>query len=215
MPKVVFLGRVLPTVANVTINNPHEITWIEPGIGLNVQFRAVIKNSAIEVSCDLNRYTRDDFVHIYIRALDIARASIDLVAFANGIGYTTILEKFVDDTGEASDILIGDPRLPALCTAFDLTSERFDAVYNLVLTSPPIFWALNDLIVANTLPHVGVVNCARAIESLKYLIAKPGVSRSRAWEQFRIALRVSESYLRLILENSIENRHGNRVYISG
>ncbi len=60
-----------------------------------------------------------------------------------------------------------------------------------------------------------MVNCARAIEGLKYLVATPGTSRSKAWEEFRNALHLGESYVRLIIENSIDNRHGNRVHISG
>jgi hypothetical protein len=214
MPTVHFLGKVFPEALQMSVDHTPIIKWEEAEIGLTMEFSCHIVKSRIDVECKLNRFTVEDFVPIYMRALDLCRASVDVVAFAKGWGLTVYLDTFVDPNGMESVIVFKDDRLPPLCTALTLT-EGFDKIHNLVLGEPALFMALNDLIVAITLPHVAPVNCARAMERLRHLIASPGSSDKNAWQQMRAALQIDERYLRFITKHSADARHGRPVRIPG
>jgi hypothetical protein len=151
---------------------------------------------------------------VYIRALDLCRASVDVVAFTKGWGLTVLLEAFVDPNGERSSIFFKDDSLAPLCTALTLT-DAFDQVHGMVLQEASLFMALDDLIVAITLPHVSPVNCARAMDRLKHLIALPESKDKHAWQQMRDTLHVSEEYLKFITDHSTGPRHGRPGHTPG
>jgi hypothetical protein len=214
MLTVHFLGSVRPTVLEVSVGHKPVVKWEAPEIGLTMEFTNHIEKSQVDVECKLNRYRPDDLVHVYMRALDLARASVNVVAFALGWGLTVVLDTFVDPNGVKSVIAPKDDSLASLCTAFTPT-KGFDEVHAMLLLEPALFMAFNDLIAAITEPHVSTVNCARAIEGLKHLIASPGSGDKQAWAQMRQALQIDKDYLMLITDNSIESRHGNRVHVAG
>jgi hypothetical protein len=85
----------------------------------------------------------------------------------------------------------------------------------MVLQNPTLFMALNELILAITLPHVSSVNCARAMERLKHLIAPQGATDKEAWRKMRDTLRIDESYLKYITRYSVGPRHGSPVHVPG
>ncbi len=214
MPTIHFLGRVLPEVAKVSLGHKPMLKWESPDIGLIMEFTNHITDSRIDVECRLNRWAPDDFVHVYMRAVDLCRASVNVVAFAMGCGLTAFLDTFVDPNGMHSPMLCGDDRLRPLCTAFTLTTG-FDEVHAMVLQNPTLFMALNDLILAITLPHVSSVNCARAMERLRQLIAPDGGKDKKAWRQMRETLRIDEPYLKYITQHSVGPRHGSPVHVPG
>jgi hypothetical protein len=214
MATVHFLGRVLPKVVKVSLGHKPKLKWESPDIGLTMEFTNHITDSNIDVECTLNRWTPDDFVAVYMRALDLCRASVNVVAFAMGCGLTVFLDTFVDPSGAHSPILCNDDRLRPLCTAFTLTAG-FDEIHAMVLQNPTLFMALNDLILAITLPHVSSVNCARAMERLKHLIAPNSTNDVKAWQQMREALRIGETYLKFITRHSVGPRHGSAVHVPG
>jgi hypothetical protein len=180
-----------------------------------MEFTNHVVNSKIDIECRLNRFAPGDLVHVWMRAFDLARASIDLVAFATGCGLTVVLDTWVDPNGLKSRINPGDPpNLAPLCTAFTLTKD-FDEVHQLVLSDPGFFMALNDLVNAIIYPHVSSVNCARCIEGLRHLIAAPGSTDKQAWEQMRQVLHIDRAYLQLITDTSTKPRHGDRIRVSG
>ena len=88
-------------------------------------------------------------------------------------------------------------------------------IWDLVLSDPPLFQALDDLIVLITLPHHAAVDCARAIEGLRNLVAARGATVSRSWEQMRNALQLDRSFLQPITDTSTAPRHGDRNFIPG
>jgi hypothetical protein len=215
MAIVHFLGRILPdTLIQISIGHKPIVKWESPDIGLTMEFTNHIEKSQIDVECKLNRYTPNDFLPVYMRAMDLCRASVDLVAFTKGYGLTVVLETFVDPTGATSSLLFKDDSLAPLCSALTLSSG-FDEVHTMVLTDVGLFMALNDLVGAITLPHVSTVNCARALEGLRHLIAPPGINNKEAWGQMRQALQVDEAYLKLITDNSTASRHGDRTHVPG
>jgi hypothetical protein len=124
------------------------------------------------------------------------------------------LDTFVNPDGVQSPIAPKDDRLAPLCTALALDSE-FDQVHALVLQEVGLFMALNDLIGAITLPHVSPVNCGRAMDGLKHLIATPGSNDKQAWEQMREALQIDEKYLKFITDHSSGPRHARPGHTPG
>lgn len=214
MPTIHFLGRILPETVNISVGSNPTVKWEEAELGLTIEFTNHILNSKIDVECKLNRWGPKDFVPVYMRALDLCRASVDTVAFAMGYGLTVYLETLVDSTGAHSALLFKDDSLPPLCTAFTLT-KGFDEVHSMVLRDPALFMALNDLITAITLPHKSLVNCARAIDRIKHLIAPTSTKDQHAWQDMRTALRIDEAYLKFITNHSAAPRHGRPGHIPG
>jgi hypothetical protein len=77
-----------------------------------------------------------------------------------------------------------------------------------------VFRALRYLIEAITVPHESAVNCARAVEALRHIIA-PNQPRGHAWQTFRSALNISQEYLKMITDVSTGPRHGDPTHIQG
>jgi hypothetical protein len=214
MPTVHFLGRVLPEPALVNVSYAPLIKWEAPELNLTMEFTIHVANSKIDVECKLNTYDPELLVSLYMRALDLCRAPIDLVAFKFGWGLSVVLEYFVDPSGATIPIVAKDESLAALSTSFTL-DNGFDLLCAKTLESVPLFMALRDLIAAITVPHVSPVNCARAMDRLKHLIASEGSSDGEAWRQLREALQIDETYLKYITSHSVNPRHGRPGHTPG
>jgi hypothetical protein len=218
MPKIQFIGRVLPAVAMVTVQTP-DLQWKWEAEGLDPAFKVKIGNSVINVECDIAKYEPQYFIELYKRASDLARAAVNVVAFASGLGLSVILETLIGPDGMPSAILPQDPATPPLCTAYGLDPSRLadlDAVYRLVVAEPPLFRALSDLIEAITVVHVSCVNCGRAIDSIRRMITPPGTtSEKQAWIAMQAALNISPAYQRFISDNATGPRHGDPSFVPG
>jgi hypothetical protein len=221
MPTIHFMGKILPRVVNITINHVPEVSWVAEALGLTLKFTIRIKDSVIDVQCDADRFEGDYLPHCYMRAVDLARASVDLVSFVTAKGFTVFLDTFVGANGMPSLLIQEQANLTAFVTAFKMNTQSkeenatFDRVYQLVLSEPALFMALNDLIVSITLPHHASVNCARAIEGLRNIIAPPGIDRKKGWASLRDNLHVEREYLEFVTEYSTAARHGDRTHIPG
>jgi hypothetical protein len=214
---VSFTGRVLPAIVNLSFTNLPLVQWEDPERGLRLSFTTTIQNSAIRIDCALNQYSDSYIDSLHMRALDIARAVVDLACFSTGYGATVILENMIKPDGTESRLFFHDPRLAALSTAFRLgpaPNPDWEKVLHIVLTDPALFMAMNDLIVGITLPHDASVNCARALDGIRNMIA-PGLPTRQSWEVLRNALNLSRDYLNLITDTSIAPRHGDRAHIPG
>jgi|SRR5271170_3269074 len=112
MVKVTLTGRVLPEVAIIEVSGLSQVAWQAPEVGLNMVFDMKVEKSAITIGCELNRFNPpDDVVYIWMRAYDLIRSAIDLVAFRQGWGVTVILDKITDPSGRTSTIFPQDPTL--------------------------------------------------------------------------------------------------------
>jgi hypothetical protein len=154
MPTVYLKGQALPACHLVTLGE-RKVRWEEPApFGLIMEFTLDINNSVIDIRCEVNRFREEDLTPIDTRALDLARASVNLAAFATGLGMQVILHTFIKPDGTANAISMADVRLAYLCTAFGTNSTDpkvnagFDEAYKLVITEPAVFMALDDLIVS-------------------------------------------------------------------
>jgi hypothetical protein len=217
MPTVTFKGRVLPSVVNISFQKLPSIQWEDTELGFKMSFTVTIENSNIRIDGDLDRYSDSFIASLHMRALDIARAVVDLACFASGFGATVILETLTKPDGSESQILPRDERLPPLCTSFKLglaPNPDLDKMLQIVLTEPALFMALNDLIVSITLPHHSPVNCGRALDGIRNMIA-PDQTTQQQWQAVRSNLNLSVDYLKLITDTSIAPRHGDRKRITG
>jgi hypothetical protein len=165
MPKTQFLGRVFPTAPDVWHRSGSKIRWQVSDTGITADFEVKIEHSIVTVECECqNDLTTELTEALFIRAFDLARATVDMISFSTGRGLIVMLEKIVRPTGEESEICPEDLTLGPLCTAFGTEPEKqaeFLMVYKIVLEQPAIFMALNDLITAISYPHYAPVNCGR------------------------------------------------------
>ncbi|WP_155803431.1 hypothetical protein [Bordetella sp. FB-8] len=181
---------------------------------ITLEFQIEIKNSNVEVICQLEEWRSELWPEIYRRALDLCRAMVDLVGFRKGWGVSVILETRIEPDGEKLSIAQTDDALSKICTAYTL-EDGFGKVCAEVIKNPQLFMALRELITAISLPHVSPVECARSMDRLKHLVVKPGTKDGVAWEQFRTTLRIGEDYLRFITDTSKNHRHGHPGYTPG
>jgi hypothetical protein len=220
MPKVQFFGRILPSVCKVTLTlDPStSITWIDEERNNTYVFKIFIIDGIVRVECDAPHHDQSCFDEVYRRALDLARASVDVLAFGTGFGLTVVFEKFKDATGVESELMIQDPRLGPLVTAFKLNippPNNLEETLKIVWTEPALFFAMRDLIEAITLPHRTPVCCGRAVEGLRNLMTGSDMPRGQAWGEFRRNLQLDESYIKMITDHSVAPRHGEHSRVSG
>jgi len=218
MPTVTFLGRVFPACYEISFSSkPLDWKWQEENLTLHFDCR--IEKSIVTVKCTLDKFRPEYLAEIHRRALDIVRSAVNLAAFSSGTGYSVIFESVINTSGQKTMFAPQDSSLARLCASFSLGSQpgktSFGEMWGLVVSDPPLFQALDDLIVSITLPHHSSVNCARAIEGLRHLIATPDATVSEAWEQMRNALQLDRNFLQLITDTSTAPRHGNRSHIRG
>lgn len=72
---------------------------------------------------------------------------------------------------------------------------NYNTLYQIVLSDPQLFIALNDLIACLIYPHHSSINSARVIERIKNLIAPSDATPIVAWSCLREKLNVEECYL--------------------
>jgi hypothetical protein len=221
MPRVRFAGKIFPEVVKLTVADHPQINWHDAENNLDLIFTIIIQEGRITVECETNRFEARLITPIFMRAFDLARATVDLTAFSTGYGLVVIFDTFTSPSGEVTPFASYDPALPQLCTAFQMGvtaasigENDFHRVLTIVSTDWRVFRALRYLIEAITVPHESSVNCARAIEALRHIIA-PNQPRGEAWQTFRSTLNISREYLTMITDVSTGPRHGDPTHIQG
>jgi len=219
MPKGRFLGSVLPLTARISIPEiPYATCYGEGGLVLDLEIS--IANSIVEVDCTMSHFDEVTFPYAHVKSLDLARAAVDLVAFGTGWGLSVNFHTFIGPDRTRKNLLPSHEGLSQLCTAYKPTfaqpqkDKDFQKMLLLVFEEPPLFLALHDLTQAITESHHAPVNCARAIEGLRTMMG-PGEPRAKQWASFRHSLNVQEDYVRLITDQSVAARHGERPFIHG
>jgi len=218
MPTVHFLGRIIPKGIDLTFSNLPQANCDSAENDLHVEIAFHIAASHVDIECSVNRFAQGDLESIHKIALDLTKALVNLYDFATGIGHSVIFEAFIDPSGSRSILCPMDMRLAPLCTAFTIKpgvgNTSFNEVLNIVLREPPLFMALNELVEAVTQSHVAPVNCARAVERLRHLVA-PGIERKESWTHFRNSLQIGRDYIEFVTTHSTGVRHGDPQFIRG
>jgi hypothetical protein len=219
MQTVHFLGRVIPEIWKINIGDTPVATFSEIALDFKASICVRIAESMVDVECQMDPYRQDQYVLLYIRAYDQARAAIDLVSFASGIGQFLVFDSFIDREGKSWPVRLVDPNFGNLSTAFRVNTppsdHSFHEVYTLVVTDYEFFMALRDLMDAFAIPHSTSINCGRVLDGIKRMIS-PGVTEPRrAWAGMQAALNISRSYQQWITDMSANPRHADRSYIAG
>jgi hypothetical protein len=144
---------------------------------------------------------------VYNRALDIVRTALDLTSFSDGRPWTLILEKYTGPDGKTRAFGLAEPWVEPLCTAVK-QGDSYLQVLGLLLSEPPLFYALQDLIEAIKLPRRPVINCARVVDTLRSQIAGRR-TRKVGWQILQQNLQISQPYLAFITDLSKGHRHGD------
>ena len=222
METVQFLGNILPTAKQISINGLPKANWKAPDLDLDMTFEVQIQNSKVVVICQTNKWVKaDHLMPIFMRALDTARAIVDVFAFSEGVGLTLMFTQLVEPNGQTSQLWPEQPELAALATAVKNigtpatpADNNLDKVMRLAIQNVTVFRALRDLIDAITQTHVSPHACGRAMEGIRHVIA-PGIERKKAWPIMLTALNIDRGYLEVITDTSIGPRHADPEHISG
>jgi hypothetical protein len=202
----------------LSILNIPELDWEDEPLGLKMHFIFHIVTSLVEVECQVNRYLPDDVPHLHMRALDLARACVDVWAFAKGVFPTVYLETFFPPKGDPQILVPQNPVVAGLCSSYKFDNNtsaentNLDKVIRLLISDPALFMPLNELSMANTLPHLAPANCGRVLDGLRKLVV-PGFDPKKAWPIFQASLNADEKYLEFISDLSANPRHGDRSHI--
>ena len=215
MPTIRFIGRVIPPTYHLTLPFLMAGQWKDDDVDYFVKYQVTIKDNTIIADCEVNNYERATHIpRLLLRAIDTSQAAVDLVAFSLGAPLSVIFETFAEPGGGDLPLHVRDPDLAALVTAFSLDTPEFPKVLKIVIEEPNLFHALRDLIEATSGAHKVVPQCAKAIETLRTLLAPPGIGHKRGWQIMQANLRVGENYLKLITDKSKAPRHGDHQAIS-
>lgn len=215
------MGRVHPAGVSITIEGLPSQRWhhVEDDDD-RASYALTIVESKVRVEVDTTKpYKSEDMWTLSDmtgKALNLARAAVDLFSFNMGWGLSVTLDWFVyPDGGEI--ILL--PQLPGskaflsetADTAYRVEAGILDWQYEMLNSNPTIALAVNDLVGAVSQPGYAELNCARAVEGLRSAFAPTCLEREATWMNVRETLNVSETYLRSITSVSQAPRHGDRT----
>jgi hypothetical protein len=219
LPKVQFLGAVIPVSFRLTVPG-QRITRIDNETGNTTTYKINICLGIINVECESDFTDRKYIDVLYLRASEMVRAAVNMVAFASGNGFHSSLDTIIQDDGIPLPIHSQDLTISKYCSAFTFTPSggnetEFQQFYKLVVTDPLMEFTLNDLVSTLIDPRLSPISCGRAMDGIKNLIGAPGSSDSASWEQMRNALNIDRRYLQYITSYSTGPRHAKRDAISG
>jgi len=203
-----FYGHVLPTGLVLSFET-EPITWADSEETLVESYLVRCKLSAIEVTCCVTSIENDAHIdRIRNRALDLARARVESWAFLVGQGVGISLDCMVDENGK-KHVLIG--HIPGLeeTVKCEVAEEE---IYRLLASDQSLLMAFNDLISGITFPYYAHVNCARAMDAIRCIMA-PNLNEKAGWRFMQESLNAEEPYLVSLSHLSREGRHGKRVWI--
>src|SRR4051812_36074779 len=103
MEIVQFLGRVLAPGMSVSVMSPL-VGYKLGDQEIEVAMYAKVEASTIVVECRVEKYEPDNLGEMQRRADELARATVNVAAFASGIQLLIVLEKAKDPSGR--EILI-------------------------------------------------------------------------------------------------------------
>jgi hypothetical protein len=216
--RIRFDGRVLPAALRLSIPNFPSVRWKDGGLtalGIDqADCHVQVQDNEVTIEVDLNLFDLDrHLTPMAMRAHDTVRAAVDLVCFASGNGYTFVLETWTDLNGVTRPVAPQQPALAALSTSVAMPID-FHNVLQMVITDPPLFMALRDLIEAITQWHRAPIGAARAVEAMRHSMS-PNQERKKQWEAFCQNLQLERSYIDPITDTSTGPRHGDPEHIPG
>jgi hypothetical protein len=204
-----FRGYLLPQHRKLTIPVDIHLPWgDETGLWSNITVKIV--DSQVDIACETKRLvTAEEEMQLRFRSLDTARWMVGCASFITGLGVTVVLTKMIKPGGIEFPLDFENPNLASRVTAFTLDPASYTEMVTSISDLRMVF-AMNDLIESITTPHVGVVNCCRAVEGIRLMMTPQGAGKKQGWETMRQNLNIDQSYLVFITEQSEGPRHADR-----
>ena len=213
MSKIVFEGRISPPLRIVTLGHElRDVCMTHPDPSQTIKLSMRIVESRITVSCETSEINDGIRMAAHSGACNLANSAANILAFRHGFLLSAAIETASVDGGPVLPINRRYIEVEGLCTSFTDDDDRFG---NLLLTigSGPLMLVMNDLIESIRTPYSIALNCGRAIESIRHLIA-PTKERSQAWEEMCSALNLDRTYVEALTKHSIPARHGEHIFLS-
>jgi hypothetical protein len=212
MPKILFTGRILPH-ANITLPNYPVGEWNDPAIGLDITFRTAIENGVVNIKCEMNAFSNEEHSQTVAKlACDLARATIDLIAFKNGAGLLFYLETMTDEPGRVWSLVNQNHELAAIASSLQ-GNAAFDAIHEIVLGDAKIYLVLRDLVKALIFFNRAPLAASNAVDGIRSHFVPLGETNESGWAPMRENLRLSEEYLKSITDVARGPRHGDYSHI--
>jgi hypothetical protein len=142
-PSVRFQGRVLPPGLNLTTRKHPTVKVRDQDLDYDMYLDVIIEDGKIIVDCSVENYRREKhYSRLFMRAFDIANASVNLAAFSMGAGASVFFDSSIEDDGTGQILVLRDRELEALCTSFSPNNESFDAMlimFSKICAFPALF----------------------------------------------------------------------------
>jgi hypothetical protein len=196
----------------IELSGPFAVTL--PREDDTIDFVVTIKASSVTVDCESSApMTARLFEEAYFGSKRLVDSVLSLLCFKNGWGLTFAIETWTDPLGVNKPIPVGEPAVAGICTSLD-DAGLLGAPLALVGAQSELAEALHDLTQALVQRENTVINCARAVDGVKHLLA-PGLKDKAQWAVLQDALNLDQAYLQVISDASSGPRHGNRGTIAG
>jgi hypothetical protein len=216
MEKVVFHGRVLPPHIQITANSP-KINWRVEEFDITITCSVLIDKSVATVILELQEWRLEYLSDFHKRATDLARATVNMLAFSTGHGLFVMIDSITYPHGVLGTLHRQELGVERLVTSFSLDPSRLQELNDSFLTilfDHNIFIALDDITSAVINGHMAQANCGRAIEMIRNIISPKKISNA-AWKEMQEALNVSREYQESISKDLTANRHGASAAVPG
>ena len=193
---IAFFGRVHPRGVRISVHENTTVQYRFPDNPLILNIVPNVDNSIVAVDCYFTPLVPNHVVVIFPFVLTATRARIDLAAFHRGVGAIVTFDWMKDHNGAISNLAIAQSDLPARCTSFD-SNNNYREIRAMAEQDEAMSLAINDLILAQTSTNTAEINCARAVEGVRNIVAGEGIHPNIAWPRLRERLNIDEQYLRL------------------
>jgi hypothetical protein len=202
-----FFGRIHPRGTKISVHEVRVVHYLDEQRSLKLNMVPYVTNSKVSIDCYFDNLIPDHASIILPVVISAIRGQVDLISFMMGAGTTIILDWMKDYNGVVSDIALVQHDLASICTSFT-EFKNYKELKEMATAEKAMALALNDLILAQTIPNLAEVNCARAMEGVRQIIAGQGTEAKLAWPIMQTALNVDRSYREIITNNSFARRHG-------
>jgi hypothetical protein len=213
MVTVKFIGRIDPAGIRFFIKSKTKVkaTDRSPGSKMNWTYTVDAEASAVTVNVEMEEWNKErDLMLAYTLALDVGGAFVDLASFMTGLALHLVFDSIIEPDGTNGPIIpmrdalvkVGGPS-PA-----NLDPMLYDKILPLLVRNRSAMYALRDFVDGYTHIHMTTISCGRAVEGLRHAIA-PNQDRTTGWAKLRETLRVDQTYLKFITDESIAPRHAN------
>lgn len=209
MATIRFSGRYLPSTLALSLDRL-DMTLTEgefAGSRVEVSFGG---NNTITVSFDVkDGLNESEISAAWMQSNAIVKGALDFAAFSGGAAISYSLD-LVESKATQKYLMMRDERLRAQLSSEFLTSKARD-VLRIIGRNPHLRLMLADLNEAIAFPPARLINCARAIETIRNHISPDMPRGDGGWRRMREHLQVSKAYLQSITDPSKRPRHGDRT----